>query len=84
MLMQQSMIHGKYHGKPGYLLGNIHAGIGEFVGMGYCVDDMQTMKTIELQLMTACGSCKRQSHKSIAQMNHTKQDVVMSKNGNDK
>ena len=27
----------------GYLLGNIDAGIGEFAGTGYCVNDVQTM-----------------------------------------
>ena len=63
MLTQQSMIHGKYHGKTGYLLGNIHAGIGEFTGMGYHVDDVQTMQTIKLQLMMSCGSRTKQSHK---------------------
>ena len=56
MLTQQSTICGKYHGKTGYVLGNVDAGIGEFMGMGYCVDDMQTTQTIELQLMTSCGS----------------------------
>ena len=39
----------------GYLLSNIYAGIGEIVGMGYCVDDMQMMRTVELQLMTSWG-----------------------------
>ena len=81
MLMQQSMIHRKYHGKTGYLLRNVDVGIREFVGMGYCVDDMQMMWTDELQMMTSCGSCTSQSHKSIAQTNHTKQDDVTSKNG---
>ena len=47
MFMQQSMIHGKYHGKTGYLLGNIDTGIQEFVGMVYCVDNMQMMWTDE-------------------------------------
>ena len=81
--MQQSMIHGKYHGKTSYLLGHVDMGIREFAGMGYCVDDVQTMQTDELQMMTSCGSCTNESHKSIAQMNHTKQDDVTSKNGND-
>ena len=62
-------------------------GIREFAGMGYCVDDVQMTRTIELQLMTSCGSCTKQSHKSIAQTNctnnHARQDDVMSKNGND-
>ena len=84
MLMQQSTIHGKYHGKTSYLLGNVDMGIWEFMGMGYCVDDMQTMQTDESQMMMSCGSRTNQSHKSIAQTNHTKQDDVTSKNGNDK
>ena len=62
-------------------------GIREFTGMGYCVDNMQKMQAIESQLMTSCGSRKKQSHKSITQMNrtnnHARQDDVMSKNGND-
>ena len=73
MLMQQSMIHRKYHGKTSYLLGNIDVGIQKFAGMGYHVNDMQPMQTIELQLMSSCGSHTKQSHKSIAQMNCTKQ-----------
>ena len=56
MLTQQSTIHGKYHGKTGYLLGNVDAGIEEFTGMGYCVEDVQTKQTIKLQLMMSCGS----------------------------
>ena len=35
---------------------NIHAGIGEIMGMGYHVDDMQMMQAIESQLMTSHGS----------------------------
>ena len=54
--MHQSTVHGKYHGKTGYLLGNVDMGIWEFVGMGYHVNDVQTMQTTELQLMTSCGS----------------------------
>ena len=42
--------------KTGYLLRNVHMGIGEIAGTGYHVDDVQTMQTIELQLMTSCGS----------------------------
>ena len=53
----------------GYLFGNVHTGIGEFVGMGYRVDDMQMMQTIESQVMTSHGSCTKRSHKSIAQTN---------------
>ena len=36
----------------GYLLDNIYAGMGEIMGTGYCVDDMQMMQTVESQLMT--------------------------------
>ena len=77
MLTQQSMIHRKYHGKTGYLLRNVDAGIGEFTGMGYHVDDMQMTQTIELQLMTSCGSRTKQLHKSIAQMNRTNKSHKM-------
>ena len=63
MLMQQSTIHGKYHGKTGYLLRNVDAGIREFAGMGYYVDDMQITWTDESQMMTSCGSHTSQSHK---------------------
>ena len=59
-------------------------GILEFVGTGYRVDDGQTTQTDELQMMTSCQSPTSQSHKQIAQMNCTKQDDIMSKNGNDK
>ena len=47
---------GKYHRKTGYLLGNVHTGIGEIAGTGYHVNDMQTMQTVESQLMTSHGS----------------------------
>ena len=57
MLTQQSMIHGKYHGNTGYLLGNVDTGIQEFTGMGYHVDDMQTMRTDELQMMMSRVFC---------------------------
>ena len=43
----------------GYLLGNIYAGIGEFAGMGYHVDNMQTMQTVKSQFMTSWGSCTK-------------------------
>ena len=42
--------------KTSYLLSNVYAGIGEIVGMGYCVDDMQTMQTVDSQLMMSQGS----------------------------
>ena len=83
MITQQSMIHGKYHGENGYLLRIIDAGIWEFAGMGYCVEDVQTMQTDKSQMMTSCGSRTSQSHKSIRQTNCTKQEDIMSRNGND-
>ena len=83
MLTQQSTIHGKYHRKTGYILGNVDVGIQEFAGMGYHVDNVQMTQTDESQMMTSCGSCTSQSHKQIAQNGHTKQDDIMSKNGND-
>ena len=52
--------------------GNIDAGICEFAGMGYHVDDMQTIWTDESQMMTSHGSRTNESHKSIAQTNWTK------------
>ena len=58
-------------------------GFREFAGMGYHVDDMQMTQTDEPQMMTSCGSHTSRSHESNAQMNHTKQDDVTSKNGND-
>ena len=42
--------------KTGYLLSNVYVGIGEIAGMGYHVDDVQTMQTVESQLMTSWGS----------------------------
>ena len=84
MLTQQSMIHGKYHGNNGYLLRNIDVGIQDFAGMGYHVDDGQMTQTGESQMMTSHQSHTSQLHKQITQTNHTKQDDVTSKNGNDK
>ena len=83
MLTQQSMIHGKYHGNTGYILGNVDAGIQELAGTGYCVDDGQTTRTDESQMMTSRGSRTSQLHKQVAQMICTKQDDIKSKNGND-
>ena len=77
------MIHGKYHSNTSYLLGNVDAGTQEFMRMGYCMDDRQTTWTDESQMMTSRRSHTSQLHKRIAQMNRTKQDDVMSKNGND-
>ena len=59
MLMQQSMVHRKYHGKTSHLLRNVDMGIQEFTEMGYCVNNVQMMQTIELQLMTSRGSCAK-------------------------
>ena len=56
MVMQQSMVHGKYHGKTGYLIRNIDTGIWEFAGTGYRVNDLQMMQTIKSQLMMSHGS----------------------------
>ena len=50
--------------KTGYLLGNVDMGIWEFVGTGYCVDDMQTMPPTQLMILW-------KSHKTIAQINCT-------------
>ena len=70
--------------KTGYLFGNVYAVIGGIEGMGYCVDHEQTIQTVESQLMMSSGSHTKQTQKSIAQMNRTRQDDVTSKNGNDK
>ena len=78
------MIHGKYHGSTGYLLGNVDMGTQEFAGTGSRVDDRQMRWTDESQMMTSCRGCTSQSHKQITQTNRTKQDDVTSKNGNDK
>ena len=42
--------------KTGYLLSNIYAGVQEFIGTGYCVDDIQMMPPVKLQLMSSWGS----------------------------
>ena len=91
MLTQQSTVHGKYHGKTGYLLGNIDAGIWEFAGTGYHVNNAQMM-----QNQVAVDDVTWKSHKMITQINHTnesnkqiaqnncrRQDDIASKNGND-
>ena len=57
----------------GYLLGNVHVGIWEFVGMRYHVNDVQMIQTIKSQLMTSQGSHTKRSHQSITQPNHTNQ-----------
>ena len=73
----------KYHGNTSFLLRNVAMGTQEYVGTGYRVDDWQMTQTDELQMMMSHRSGTSQSHKRIAQMNHTEQDDVMSKNGND-
>ena len=47
------------------------------------MDDRQTTQTDELQVMTSRQSRTSQSHKQITQTNHTKQEDITSKNGND-
>ena len=59
-------------------------GTQEFAGMGNHVDNGQMTWTDELQMMMSHWGHISQSHKRIAQTNRTKQDDVMSKNGNDK
>ena len=46
-----------------YLLGNVDAGTQEFLGMGNHMDDGQTTRTDESQMMMSCQSCTSQSHK---------------------
>ena len=41
------------------------------MGMGYCVYDVQTMQTDELQLMRSQRSHTKGSHKLIVQIDHT-------------
>ena len=53
------------------------------MGTGYHVDNRQTTQTDKSQMMMSCRSCTSQSHKPITQTNRTKQDDVISKNGND-
>ena len=67
MLIQQSMICGKYHRNTGYLLRNIDAGTQEFTGMGNRVNDRQTRQTDELQLMRYGWVRTSPSHKRITQ-----------------
>ena len=77
------MIHGKYHRNTGYLLGNVDAGIQEFAGTEYCVDNGQMTQTDKLQMMMLHQSCTSQSHKRITQNDCAKQDDITSRNGND-
>ena len=41
--------------KTSYLLSNVDTGIGEFMGTGYHVDNVQMMQTVESQLMMSQG-----------------------------
>ena len=63
--------------------GMLNTGTQDFVGTGNHVDDGQTTWTDKLQMMMSCQGHTSQLHKQITQTNHTKQDDVMSKNGND-
>ena len=84
MIIRQSTIHGKYHGNTSYLLGNIDAGTQEFVGMGNHVNEGQTRRTDESQMMTSHWGHTSESHKRIAQTNRTMQYDITPKNGNNK
>ena len=68
----------------GYLLRNVDTGTQEFAGTGNHVNNRQTRQTDESQMMMSRRGHTSQSHKRIAQTNHTKQDDVTPKNGNDK
>ena len=48
-------------------------GTQEFAGMGNRVNDRQTRRTDKLQMMMSHQGRRSQSHKRIAQTNHTKQ-----------
>ena len=52
--------------------------------MGNCVNEGQMRQTDELQMRTSRQGRTNESHKRIAQTNHTKQDDVTPKNGNNK
>ena len=78
------MIRGKYHGITGYLLGNVDVGTQEFVGARNHVNEGQTRRTDESQMMTSCQGRTSELHKQISQTNRTKQDDITPKNGNNK
>ena len=63
MITRQSMICGKYHSNTSYLLGNVDTGTQEFAGMGNRVNDRQTRRTDELQMMTSRRGRTSQLHK---------------------
>ena len=52
--------------------------------MGNCVNDGKTRCTDKSHMMTSCQDHTSESHKRIAQTNHTMQDDVTPKNGNNK
>ena len=52
--------------------------------MGNHLNEGQTRRTDESQMMTSCWGRTSESHKRIALMNRTKQDDVTPKNGNNK
>ena len=60
------------------------AGAQEVAGTGNCVNEGQMRWTDESQVMTSCWGRTSESHKRIAQTNHTKQDDITPKNENDK
>ena len=59
-------------------------GTQEFAGTGNHVNEGQTRRTDESQMMTSRQGCTSELHKQIAQMNRTRQDDVTPKNGNKK
>ena len=59
-------------------------GTPEFAGMGNHVNKGQMRQTDESQMMTSSRGLTSESHKRITQTNHTKQDDVTPKNGNNK
>ena len=63
MLTRQSTIHRKYHGNTVYLLRNIDAGTQEFAGTGNRVDDGQTTRTDQSQMMTSHQGPTSELHK---------------------
>ena len=63
MIIQQSMICGKYCGNTGYLLGNVDAGTQEFVGTGNHVNKGQMRRTDESQMITSHWGRTSESHK---------------------
>ena len=75
------MIHGKYHGNTGDLLGNVDVGTQEFGNGKPCE---QRTDITDRRVMTSCRGCTSESHKGITQTNCTEQDDVTPKNGNNK